>query len=135
MPRWGNVHDASLPGCRRILGSGARAAGSVPAGEALGREAELVALGVLHHGPAVSRDLVLAGDCGAKPDQLIDGCGGWIHQVEVNAVFGPLDLGHLVEVPGRLLPPGVGPADRSKPFAAALIEWAAQHRRPEGRQL
>src|SRR5260221_8793017 len=55
--------------------------------------------------------------------------------MEVNAVFGWLWLGRLVEVPGWLLPRTVGCADGGKQVAAALVERASEHRRPEGRHL
>lgn len=46
-----------------------------PAGDAFGRDAEFVALWVLHHGPAMgsSRQLMFADDRGAVPHELVDG--------------------------------------------------------------
>jgi len=44
------------------------AVGSVKAGEALGRDAEFVALRVVHYGPALAGYLVCADDRGTKPD-------------------------------------------------------------------
>jgi hypothetical protein len=44
------------------------AVGSVKAGEALGRDAEFVALRVVHYGPALAGYLVFADDRGTKPD-------------------------------------------------------------------
>jgi hypothetical protein len=42
--------------------------GSVKAGEALSRDAEFVALRVLHYGPALAGYLVFADERGTKPD-------------------------------------------------------------------
>jgi hypothetical protein len=47
---------------------------SVPAGEAFGRDAELVALRVLEHGPGMSRQLLVNFDnCGTEPHEFVDG--------------------------------------------------------------
>src|SRR6185437_3883942 len=110
-----------------------RRASGLGAGEALVGDAELVALGVLQHGPAVASAgyLVGADNSGAEPGQLVDSAWVGHHQVEVDAVLGLLGLGHPVEVPGGLLALRVGPADGGEVLAAALVERAAEDRRPE----
>jgi hypothetical protein len=45
---------------------------SVSASEALGRDAEFVAFRILHHGPALAWDLMLADDRAAKPNELVN---------------------------------------------------------------
>ncbi len=42
------------------------------AGEALPRDAELVALGVLHDRPSMAAQTVIANDCRSERDQLVD---------------------------------------------------------------
>lgn len=116
------------------MGSGVALA-SAPAGEARGRDAEFVALRILHHSSAVPADPMLADDRGAELGQLVHRCRVWIHHVEVDPVLVPLGLGHLVEVSGRLPPPGIGSADGGKRLAAALVECATEHRRPEALDL
>jgi hypothetical protein len=54
--------------------AGARSSRSVPAGEVLGRYAELVALRVPKHGPRMTWQLlVMFNDRGTKPHQFVDG--------------------------------------------------------------
>ena len=58
--------------------------------------------------------LMLADNGGTQTHERLDGRRIWIHQIKVNAVLGLLLLGHLVEIPGWLLPLTADPADRGK---------------------
>jgi hypothetical protein len=57
--------------------------GTVSTSEALIRDAELIALWVLHYGPAVSSNMVLADDSGAAGDELVDERWVRLYQVEM----------------------------------------------------
>ena len=54
---------------------GALAVGSVKAGEAVGRDAEFVALWVLHYGPALAGYLVFADDRDTEPISSVTASG------------------------------------------------------------
>src|SRR4029077_3401253 len=73
-------------------------------GKALVGDAELVAFGILHHGPAVRpvSDLVLTDDRSPQRRQTTDDRGVGIHQVHVHAVLRNLRLRNSFEVPGKL---------------------------------
>jgi hypothetical protein len=98
--------------------------------------ADLAACGVLHHRPGMAAlHPVLLDDRGTARYESVDGRRVEVYQVNVDAVFGLLRLRHLAELPGWLAPVCIASADGGPHLAAALIQRAAERRRPEGSHL
>lgn len=110
---------------------------SVPAGEALGSDAEFVAFGILHGRPPMtgSGQRVLLDDSRAASDEASDRCRIGIDQIEVDAVLRPLRFGNLREVPRWLVTCAVRSADRGVRRARAVVDRQVEQGRPEAGDL
>jgi hypothetical protein len=74
---------------------------------------------------------VLTDDCGAQPDQRVDGPGIRIDQIDVEAVLRALGFSNPVEVPRRLRPARIRSADRRELGICPWIQRATQGLGPE----
>jgi DNA-binding transcriptional LysR family regulator len=110
----------------RADGTGCADAQPLEAGEALRRDAELVAFRIVHDRPAVrgAWQFVLGHDRRAERHQPGNGRRVRVDQVQVHAILGCLRLRHPLEVPGSLAPARVAAPDGRERLAAVRIQRA-----------